>query len=62
VFASDPHEAGGQRVIFLSGDDADAKKEVVAFFEDAGSRRSTWVTSQQAARCSRSTTHWRAST
>ena len=36
VLASDPHEAGGQRVIFLSGDDADAKKEVVAFFEDAG--------------------------
>jgi hypothetical protein len=36
VLASDPHEAAGQRVIFLSGDDADAKKEVVAFFEDAG--------------------------
>jgi hypothetical protein len=32
----DPHEAGGQRVIFLSGDDADAKKEVVALFEDEG--------------------------
>ena len=28
--------AGGQRVIFLSGDDADAKSEVVALFEDAG--------------------------
>ena len=36
VLASDPHEAGGHRVIFLSGDDTDAKKEVVAFFEDAG--------------------------
>jgi predicted dinucleotide-binding enzyme len=36
VLASDPHEAGGQRVIFLSGDDADAKAEVIALFEDAG--------------------------
>jgi 8-hydroxy-5-deazaflavin:NADPH oxidoreductase len=36
ILGSDPHEAGGQRVIFLSGDDADAKGEVVALFEDAG--------------------------
>jgi predicted dinucleotide-binding enzyme len=36
VLGSDPHEAGGQRVIFLSGDDADAKSEVVALFDDAG--------------------------
>jgi predicted dinucleotide-binding enzyme len=36
VFGSDPDEAGGQRVIFLSGDDAEAKSEVVALFEDAG--------------------------
>jgi hypothetical protein len=36
VLASDPHEAGGRRVIFFSGDDADAKNEVVALFEDAG--------------------------
>jgi 8-hydroxy-5-deazaflavin:NADPH oxidoreductase len=36
VLASDPHEAGGQRVIFISGDDADAKSEVDALFEDAG--------------------------
>jgi 8-hydroxy-5-deazaflavin:NADPH oxidoreductase len=36
VLGSDPHEAGGQRVIFLSGDDADAKAEVVALFQDAG--------------------------
>ena len=36
VLASDPHEAGGQRVIFISGDDADAKTEVVALFQDAG--------------------------
>jgi hypothetical protein len=33
---SDPHEAGGQRVIFLSGDDVDAKSEVRRLFEDAG--------------------------
>jgi hypothetical protein len=36
VLASDPHEAGGRRVIFLSGDDADAKADVAALFEDAG--------------------------
>jgi predicted dinucleotide-binding enzyme len=36
VLGSDPHEAGGQRVIFLSGDDAEAKSEVVALFADAG--------------------------
>jgi 8-hydroxy-5-deazaflavin:NADPH oxidoreductase len=36
VLSSDPREAGGQRVIFISGDDADAKAEVVALFQDAG--------------------------
>jgi len=36
VLGSDPHEGGGQRVIFVSGDDADAKAEVVALFQDAG--------------------------
>jgi 8-hydroxy-5-deazaflavin:NADPH oxidoreductase len=36
VLGSDPNQAGGQRVIFLSGDDAEAKSEVVALFEDAG--------------------------
>ena len=36
VLGSDPHEVGGQRVIFLSGDDVEAKSEVVALFEDAG--------------------------
>jgi 8-hydroxy-5-deazaflavin:NADPH oxidoreductase len=41
VLASDPHQAGGQRVIFVPGDDADAKAEVVALFQDAGSPRST---------------------
>jgi predicted dinucleotide-binding enzyme len=36
VLGSDPDEAGGQRVIFLSGDDAEAKAEVIALFEEAG--------------------------
>ena len=36
LLASEPHEAGGRRVIFLSGDDADAKAQVIALFEDAG--------------------------
>jgi hypothetical protein len=36
VLASDPQEAGGRRVIFVSGDDADAKADVVALFQDAG--------------------------
>jgi predicted dinucleotide-binding enzyme len=36
VLASDPQEAGGRRVMFMSGDDADAKADVVALFEEAG--------------------------
>ena len=36
VLGSDPHEGGGRRVIFLSGDDAEAKAAVTALFEDAG--------------------------
>jgi predicted dinucleotide-binding enzyme len=36
VLGSDPQEASGQRVIFLSGDDLDAKAEVISLFEDAG--------------------------
>ncbi len=36
VLGSDPQQAGGQRVIFVSGDDADAKADVVALFEEAG--------------------------
>jgi predicted dinucleotide-binding enzyme len=36
LLASDPHEAGGQRVIFVSGDDLDAKSDVTALFEDGG--------------------------
>jgi 8-hydroxy-5-deazaflavin:NADPH oxidoreductase len=36
VLASDPQQAGGQRVLFLSGDDSDAKSKVAALFRDAG--------------------------
>ena len=36
LLASDPHQAGGQRAMFLSGDDADAKSAVRALLEDAG--------------------------
>ena len=36
VLGADPHEAGGRRVIFLSGDDTGAKSEVTSLFEDAG--------------------------
>ena len=36
VLASDPHEAGGQRVAFLSGDDDDAKAAVTKLFDGAG--------------------------
>jgi 8-hydroxy-5-deazaflavin:NADPH oxidoreductase len=36
VLGADPNEAGGRRVIFLSGDAAEAKSEVSALFEDAG--------------------------
>jgi predicted dinucleotide-binding enzyme len=33
---ADPQQAGGRRVIFISGDDADAKTKVVELFQDAG--------------------------
>ncbi len=36
VLGADPEVAGGRRVIFVSGDDADAKADVVALFQDAG--------------------------
>jgi predicted dinucleotide-binding enzyme len=36
ILASDPHEAGGRRVIFLSGDDASAKAAVAELFDAAG--------------------------
>lgn len=36
VLAADPSERDGQRVLFLSGDDADAKSAVTGLFADAG--------------------------
>jgi predicted dinucleotide-binding enzyme len=36
VLAADPGQAGGKRVMFLSGDDADAKAEVGRLFDAAG--------------------------
>ena len=36
IFGADPNQAGGRRVLFLSGDDAEAKSEVAALFEGAG--------------------------
>ena len=36
VLGADPHDAGGRRVIFLSGDDAPAKTTVVELFDTAG--------------------------
>jgi predicted dinucleotide-binding enzyme len=36
VLGADPHEAGGRRVIFLSGDDAAAKAAVAELFDAAG--------------------------
>jgi predicted dinucleotide-binding enzyme len=36
VLASDPHQADGQRVIFISGDSDDAKAAVLSLFQDAG--------------------------
>jgi 8-hydroxy-5-deazaflavin:NADPH oxidoreductase len=36
VLGSDPHEAGGQRVIFMSGDNVEAKSVVAGLFHDAG--------------------------
>jgi 8-hydroxy-5-deazaflavin:NADPH oxidoreductase len=36
VLASDPHQAGGQRVIFISGDNGDANAAVLTLFQNAG--------------------------
>jgi predicted dinucleotide-binding enzyme len=36
VLGADPQAAGGRRVIFVSGDEAGAKGEVTALFQDAG--------------------------
>jgi predicted dinucleotide-binding enzyme len=36
LLASDPNEGGGQRVLFMSGDDAAAKMEVAGILEKTG--------------------------
>jgi predicted dinucleotide-binding enzyme len=36
LLGADPHEAGGRRVLFLSGDDVPAKAEVAQLLEAAG--------------------------
>jgi 8-hydroxy-5-deazaflavin:NADPH oxidoreductase len=36
LLASDPNQAGGHRVLFMSGDDSPAKSEVSRIFEKAG--------------------------
>lgn len=36
VLASDPRDAGGRRVLFISGDDAKAKKTVAGLLEEFG--------------------------
>ena len=36
MLAADPREAGGQRVMFVSGDDGDARLQVATLFGDAG--------------------------
>jgi hypothetical protein len=43
VLASDPHEAGGQRVILISGDDTDAKRTLSCCSRKRASPRSTRV-------------------
>lgn len=47
VLGSDPQEAGGRRVIFLSGNDADAKADVVsAELHAPARRRDSWAPSR----------------
>ena len=58
VLGADPHEGGGRRVIFLSGDDAEAKSEVSALFEDAGFVAIDLGGLATAARCSSSAVRW----
>jgi predicted dinucleotide-binding enzyme len=36
VLGADPHDVGGRRVLFLSGDDAEAKRTVGELFDAAG--------------------------
>ena len=36
ILGADPHDAGGRRVLFISGDDAEAKRAVGDLFDAAG--------------------------
>ena len=36
MLASDPNQAGGRRVMFVSGDDGEARTQVATLFDDAG--------------------------
>lgn len=36
LLGSDPQASGGRRVVFVSGDDVDAKTAAMSLFEDAG--------------------------
>jgi predicted dinucleotide-binding enzyme len=57
-----PHEAGGQRVLFLSGDGLDAKAEAGALFQDAGFFAIDLGDLVKGARCNRSAVRWPAPT
>ena len=54
LLASDPRQAGGQRVMFLSGDDAAAKSEVGGLFGMPGSSSLTLAGCARADACSSS--------
>jgi 8-hydroxy-5-deazaflavin:NADPH oxidoreductase len=54
VLESDPQQAGGRRVIFISGDDPTRKRRSSRCSRTRGSHPSISATSQQAARCNRS--------
>jgi 8-hydroxy-5-deazaflavin:NADPH oxidoreductase len=62
VLASDPHPEGGQRVLFVSGDEDGAKAEVGSLLEDAGSSSSTSARCARAAACNRPGVRWRGRT
>jgi 8-hydroxy-5-deazaflavin:NADPH oxidoreductase len=62
ILGSDPHQAGGQRVMFLSGDDDGAKTDVATLSRTPDSSSSISVGCRMAARCSNSAPRWPATT
>jgi 8-hydroxy-5-deazaflavin:NADPH oxidoreductase len=58
----EPPSSGGHRVIFVSGDDADAMTEVVALFDEAGFFAIDLGGCARAAVCNRSVPRWPATT